>query len=315
MDCDSESALERHYHVKLPGQKHDGVYYNALAVFLRKFRENRIHSTLFVVGQDMLDGNKRSFIHRAIADGHEIANHTFTHPANLSRLPTKRLEEEIVRTDRILESHFGLRPFGFRAPNFDLSNRVLTVLNQENYLYDCSLLSSPFKPLLKFIKGERSFRSGYLGRHHLLAAPKRPYIPRPDRYWRPDCLGQKGRVMELPVQTLPYFRFPCHFSYLLAMPEGIGKRAAGLLVDWHRKNDQPLCFIFHLADLVDNRYLMGTEARFYRGVKSRLDFLDRFFSLIADNFQSITTGAYCREVKEAGSFAKDRIASSGDAGS
>lgn len=237
----------------------------------------------------MLDSTKRRYIKRAIEDGHEIANHTFSHPPNLSSLPVKSLKKEIVWTNMVLNHYFGIQPFGFRAPNFDISSKVLTVLNKEHLFYDCSLLSTPYKPLLKLLKGERPFKSGYLGEIHFPSPPKHPYIPQQNNFGKPACVRVWERTLEIPIQTLPYFHVPCNFSYLMALPEKIGRRAMELLINWHRNKNEPLIFIFHLADLVDNQFLAGTEARFYRGIESRMDSFDNFLGLIKDHFQSITT--------------------------
>lgn len=91
----------------------------------------------------------------------------------------------------------------------------------------------------------------------------------------------------------------------MALPEKIGKRAMELLINWHRNKKEPLIFIFHLADLVDNQFLAGAEARFYGGIESRMDSFDNFLGLIKDHFKSITTSTYCKEIKEAGLLAEN----------
>lgn len=296
VDCDSETAIRNHYHTKALQTRY--AYYSALDLFLQKFREHHIRATLFVVGSDMKDDFKRHKIEKAMIDGHEIANHTFTHPSNLSKLSMEDLAGEIVRTNDIFNQYFGIRPQGFRAPNFDMNSRLLALLYKERFEYDCSLLSTPFKPLLKLIKKENPFQSGYLGQPRLYPSPRQPYIPQPGNLWRKDVLGGQGKVMEFPVQTLPYLHVPCNFSYLLAMPERIGRVTMKFLINWHRKKGEPFFFIFHLADLVDNRHLLGTEASFYQGIKSRTEFLDEFFQYLADDFLSETTGMYCCRLKE-----------------
>jgi len=53
---------------------------------------------------------------RAVAaEGHLIANHTFTHP-NLARLSASQVQTEIERTNQAIEQVTGERPSLFRAP-------------------------------------------------------------------------------------------------------------------------------------------------------------------------------------------------------
>lgn len=61
----------------------------------------------------------------AIADaGHEVANHTWTHPLPFTRLSTARIHEEIHRTSSLLAS-LHIRPTYFRAPGGEWSQRIL----------------------------------------------------------------------------------------------------------------------------------------------------------------------------------------------
>lgn len=50
--------------------------------------------------------------------GHEIGNHSYIHP-NFSTITTERMEEEVERTNKIIEEHIGEKPKLFRFPSGD----------------------------------------------------------------------------------------------------------------------------------------------------------------------------------------------------
>lgn len=101
--------------------------------------------------------------HRLLADaGHEIINHTYSHPSHRLLNPTQRfrvlsdklLREEVSRAHEIIEKIIGVAPLGFRAPHFGglHTNRVYPILREMGYRYSSSTigtrtptLGSPFK--------------------------------------------------------------------------------------------------------------------------------------------------------------------------
>lgn len=70
-------------------------------------------ATFFVVG---LHGQEHpDLLRRIVAEGHEIGNHTFTHP-NLALVPPAQFDLELGATERLLESETGVRSLLFRPP-------------------------------------------------------------------------------------------------------------------------------------------------------------------------------------------------------
>lgn len=74
-------------------------------------------------------------IHRA---GHEIATHGYGHEL-VYTLNVNEFREDIRRSKNILEEITGGRVFGYRAPNFSITDQALDVLQDEGFLYDSSL--------------------------------------------------------------------------------------------------------------------------------------------------------------------------------
>ncbi|ANW02906.1 chitooligosaccharide deacetylase NodB [Bradyrhizobium icense] len=86
--------------------------------------EHRVPATFFVIGAYAADRPK--LIRRMIAEGHEVANHTMTHP-DLSRCELTEVQHEILTASRVIKMacpQAGLRYM--RAPYGMWSEEVLT---------------------------------------------------------------------------------------------------------------------------------------------------------------------------------------------
>jgi len=80
---------------------------------LEVLRAMQAPATFFVIGVNA-DQNP-ALLQRIIRDGHEIGNHTFTHP-DISAITRQQLRLEINATERLLESVIGRRSLLFRPP-------------------------------------------------------------------------------------------------------------------------------------------------------------------------------------------------------
>lgn len=72
-----------------------------------------VPATFFLVGLNA-DLNS-SLLSRIVNEGHEIGNHTFTHP-NIAMISQEQLRLEINATERLMESRLGIHPLMFRPP-------------------------------------------------------------------------------------------------------------------------------------------------------------------------------------------------------
>lgn len=293
VDCDSEFIMQKHY--GLLKQQYGNTYYSALKIFNEKFKKSKLKSTLFVVGKDVENKNVQRYILDAINNGHEIANHSFEHQNRFSTLSDEKFQIEVHKTNNVIYSAFGLRCKGFRAPNFDINPSHIKILKQEGFQYDCSVLSTPYLPFIKFLKGIDANNSGYMGKAYI--APRKPYIPNEQKIWKNNKDGFCNDIIEIPITTFPYLKFPCHFSYLLAVNSKTAKWIMKALINWHVKHKEAFIFVFHLAELVDNKYLYGTELKCYKSLEERLFLLDKFIEMVCGSFESLTTSEYCDLLK------------------
>jgi polysaccharide deacetylase family protein (PEP-CTERM system associated) len=94
-----------------------------------------VRATCFVLG--WIARRYPSLVRRMVADGHEIASHSDTHP-RLYSLPRPALAEELTRARDSLQQLTGLPVWGIRAPMFSISDAVLDYLAEAGYWYDSS---------------------------------------------------------------------------------------------------------------------------------------------------------------------------------
>ncbi len=114
-----------------------------LARSLKLFSELDITGTFFVTGRFAM--NNQGAIKSIASDGHEVANHGYSHKSLLG-LSNLELEHEIVISQNILQKIVD-KPVGFRAPYCSYSTKLLSILEKNGYLYDSSLHPAyiPFK--------------------------------------------------------------------------------------------------------------------------------------------------------------------------
>jgi peptidoglycan/xylan/chitin deacetylase (PgdA/CDA1 family) len=136
-----------------------------------------------VVGADALDGMAgRPLLRESARLGHELGNHSFGHPYELSRLT--EIEHELLACEQILdELRVGAKgPCGFRAPGYELSPQLLAVLSRLGFRYDSSVFPCPPYYLAKLLvlaklrlSGQRS--GSIIGSPWQQLGPSQPYRP------------------------------------------------------------------------------------------------------------------------------------------
>ena len=78
-------------------------------------KQENVPATFFIIGK-----NGQAYpdlVRRIVNDGHEVGNHSFTHP-NLGEIPLSLTELELNATQRLIESEVGRSTVLFRPPYF-----------------------------------------------------------------------------------------------------------------------------------------------------------------------------------------------------
>ncbi|CAN5682856.1 hypothetical protein BH18ACT13_BH18ACT13_10100 [soil metagenome] len=87
--------------------------------------EHSARATFFVIGSAA--AKRADLVRRMHADGHEVGNHTWSHPRLARDCYDDRVREELGRTNTLLAEIVGHPPRRFRAPHYDVNERVLAI--------------------------------------------------------------------------------------------------------------------------------------------------------------------------------------------
>jgi hypothetical protein len=180
---------------------------------LECLERRKLSITFFIVGQDAALEKNREALGALVASGHEMGNHSFRHEPWLHLYTAQEIEDEIARAEEAIEEATGERPVGFRGPGYSLSRDTLNALVKRDYVYDASTLPTFLGPVARAYYfftsrldgAERERRKALFGSIADGLRPLKPYR------WKLD--GKE--ILELPVTTMPLFRVPFHFSYVL----------------------------------------------------------------------------------------------------
>lgn len=101
-------------------------------VILDLLKQYEAKATFFVVGQRV--DKFPAVVQREKAEGHEIANHTFSHKyINKSKQSTERIVEEIMKTEQSIMQATGQKPRLFRPPGGYYNDQVVGASKQTGY--------------------------------------------------------------------------------------------------------------------------------------------------------------------------------------
>ena len=265
--------------------------------FLRK---HEVRITFFIVGQDAeLEKNRAAL--RSIAEaGHEIGNHSFNHDPWLHLYDDEQIEADLGRAEKAILGATGIRVNGFRGPGFSMSKSVLSILQQRGYRYDATSFPNILNPLARayfFAKSnltaeEKEQRKALFGSYSDAFRPVRPY--------RWDLGGES--MIELPVTTMPFFKVPIHFSYLLYLA-----KYSRLLARTYFRFFLLLCavsrtepsLLMHPLDFLgadDDR-----DLAFFPGMDMpsalKLDVMDDMLRILLAKYRPVTVGEHIEQIQ------------------
>lgn len=235
VDLDS---LECYFRIHaLEGPPAADVRFAILRRCLPRFRDlfarHNLRATFFVVGRDLdEDAEGQALLASLARDGHELANHSYSHPYDLVRLGPVAIASEIDRAHDAIATCAGTAPLGFRAPGYEVSSDVIDILRARGYRYDSSAFpSAPYYGAKAAIMGLMQVagrKSGsFLGSPRVLMAPRRPYHPSAGAPYRRGELD----IVELPMAVTRWLRLPVIGTGLITAPEWMRKRMVAAALD------------------------------------------------------------------------------------
>jgi len=89
---------------------------------------HHVHATFFVIGKNVVDHPE--ILQRAVREGHEIANHSWSHPS-LGKMRDDKVRAELQKTDDAIEAAIGTRPVLMRPPYGSITTRQKQWIREE----------------------------------------------------------------------------------------------------------------------------------------------------------------------------------------
>lgn len=105
----------------------DGPHGSLTPKLLDLLAAHKIKATFFVVGQCVAE--YPAIVARAAREGHEIANHSWSHP-NLSKMSDEAVRQQLQKTDDAIKAAIGVRPTLLRPPYGAITGR------QKSWIHD-----------------------------------------------------------------------------------------------------------------------------------------------------------------------------------
>ena len=106
----------------------DGPHVTNTAKLLDMAAKRHIKLTFFVLGE-CIEQNPE-VLRREVAEGHEIGNHSWSHP-NLAKLSDEGVRNQLQRTEDIIVKTTGMRPKLMRPPYGELTKRQRQWVNRD----------------------------------------------------------------------------------------------------------------------------------------------------------------------------------------
>src|SRR5437764_9815211 len=114
----------------------DGPHQKLTPRLLDLLAEHHIHVTFFVIGENAAEHPE--ILQRAVREGHEIGNHTWSHP-NLAKMTDEAVRSQIKRTEEAITGAIGSRPVLLRPPYGSITPRQKH-LTHDDRAYEIILL-------------------------------------------------------------------------------------------------------------------------------------------------------------------------------
>jgi peptidoglycan/xylan/chitin deacetylase (PgdA/CDA1 family) len=249
VDLDTLDCYYRIHGLPAPRIARDPILLDGVARFVDLLAPRAVPATFFVIGETARTDLARETFPALVAAGHELANHSDTHPYDLFRRPREAIADELKRAHDAISAAAGTAPVGFRAPGWGLSPRLLAAVVGLGYRYDASVLPSPSYYAAKAAIMGAMAATGHPSRSaladpRLALAPNVPYRPDLSAPWRRG----DAPLVELPVSVLPGTRVPLVGMTLVGAPAPLRR-----LILWMIARADVLVLNLHGIDLVDAR--------------------------------------------------------------
>ena len=232
IDVDSLASIYKGLGCTHPGGYTYIEFRTGMENLARFFERFNIKATLFMVGGDFKYQANIPTIKAVHKAGHEIANHSMSHPQGFRYLSAEEKETELRAMGDICRETVGEAPIGFRSPGWNIDDETIPVLQKLGYHYDSSVFPTFLMPVMKFAHWRSMSKQPApvrttMGQYSYMFAPLRPY---PHQRKQP-CQKRQGRIDRIshlcfPHLTHSFLRDPVDLHGSGLLPSSISPHTA-----------------------------------------------------------------------------------------
>ncbi len=223
----------------------DAILDEGLPRFLDICERVGVRATLFVVGRDLGRPRFRERLEQAVAAGHRLMSHSFSHRYDLAALPPGDIVVDLERAASLIAHASGAAPVGFRAPGYTTSPALWQALVQTGHRWSSSVLPSP--PYL----GAKRAVATWARLHGRRSASQRGSV----RAYSPWFERPPPPLVEVPITTA--LGLPWLGTTVALLPDAAAAALTSLAVA--TTPPEALVFELHLADFADGRHLPAAQ--------------------------------------------------------
>ncbi len=272
----------------------DPVWSFGVPRFLDLFAELGLSATFFIVASDLVsavDGGsvtnleeleqRRELVHTMIAQGHEVASHSFSHDYALSRFSSQEIRADLKRANEVLTEVAGQSAPGFRAPGYNLSPALIDAVQASGATYSSSRLPSPPYFLAKWLVMLKGVLMGQPSQSIVGETVAPFFARRPYRH--------RNGLLELPMSVIPWLRLPAIGTFFTLY----GDRGPRWLLPF-LEPESWLNLEFHGIDLLDasdagvGKDLLSRQPDLPTSVRQKSSLFRTWLGNLAENRRSLT---------------------------
>lgn len=271
-------------------------------IFLTVMKEQDLKATVFVVGRDAEKQENAVWLSKLTHAGHDIGNHSYEHEPWMQKNSEEQILSELTKAHLAISKAAGTEPIGFRGPGFCQSKPLIDAVSKLGYSYDASLLATIIGPLarLYYLMGSKKFQDAEKEKRSVLfgsfSNAFRPNIP---FMWK----TKYGKLLEVPVTTMPLFRTPIHLSYLIWLSQFSKFLAWTYLKMWiylSKLLRVSPSILLHPPDFLGKEDLPSLS--FFPGMTlsgtEKRDFVKKIFKELKNHFKIVTLNEHVKTIEE-----------------
>lgn len=264
IDCDSIWVYESDHNINYGINNSNLIYIKALYLYLKLLKKYKIKATFFIVGKDLKNKDIVNFFEKAIADGHQIANHTFNHYSNFSEKSNRVVYSEIYKANNLIIKKLKIQPRGFRAPSYNINSFTDSVLKKLNYSYNASHFPGLITFFFKFFFLSKGKIKSFSLFKNLFGRNKFEF-------------KNNFNIFHFPIATATIFRLPVHPSVIYFFGVKYFNFVMKNLINSTGHHN----LLFHAADLFDidngNKFIFNY---FKKNLLYRTKLIEMYFKII-----------------------------------